>query len=272
MKTRSRVKRVLHWFSKRSVFVITTLFFAIVVLLFWFVIAGFTPDNERMIIGVAAITAFLAAISAIATLLQAVEIQKQRENLERPYVIAYFDGSSSGGLYLVIENSGNSPATDVNFNFEPSPIDFAGRPLNKISLFANPISFLPAGKVIRQIIDAGFRVLEEGKPTKFTVTAKYSSVFGDSFHDVIEHDLEYLKQSTLPPKTTEDHLKKISDELEKLTQLIKNAQGSTPFLIESPDQYSARIGRVRNNRVQHRSIIKIFYDIFNQFLSKIGGS
>src|SRR6266508_4633401 len=108
MKTKPRLKRVLQWFSKRSIFFITVLLFAITIILFWFMAAGFSPDNQGITIGIAAITAFLAAISAIATLLQAVEVQKQRESLERPYVTAYFDGTSSGAIYIVIENSGNS--------------------------------------------------------------------------------------------------------------------------------------------------------------------
>ena len=66
-------------------------------------------------------------------------------------------------------------------------------------------------------------VLEEGKPTKFKVTIKYMSIFGDSFSDLIEHDLEYLKQTTVPGKTVEDYLKKISEELGELTQAIKDA-------------------------------------------------
>lgn len=270
MKTKSKLKQALQWISKRSIFFITVLLFAITILLFWFLAAGFSPDNERMTIGIAAITAFLAAISAIATLLQAVETQKQRENLERPYVTAYFDGTSSGALYLVIENSGNSPAIDVCFNFDPPPIDFAGRHLNEVSLFSNPISFLPATKIIRQIIDAGYRFLEDGKPTKFKVAIKYSSIFGDTYDDLIEHDLEYLKQATVPGKTIEDHLKKISEELGELTQLIKNAQGSSPFLIETPAENSSRMNQLRNNRIELHGLRKVLQDIFTWFLSRLG--
>jgi hypothetical protein len=159
----------------------------------------------------------------------------------------------------------------LSFKFDPSPIDFAGRQLNEVSLFSSPISFLPATKVIRQIIDAGYRFLEDGKPTKFSVTIRYFSIFGDSFNDVIEHDLEYLKQATVPSKTVEDYLKKISEELEKLTQLIKNAQGSTSFLIETPAEYSSRMERLRNNHVEVHGMKKIFRDIFAWLLSKAGG-
>ena len=269
MKTKSRIKRTLQWISRRSVFVITVLLFAVVILLFWFLSAGFSPTNEQAIVGIAAITAFLAAVSAIATLLQAVEVQKQRENLERPYVTAYFDGTSSGAISLVIENSGNSPALDVTFIFDPSPVDFAKRPLNEVSLFSSPISFLPAGKVIRQIIDAGYRFLEEGKPTKFSIAIKYSSIFGDRFNDNIDHDLEYLKQATLPGKTVEDYLKKISEELERLTLHIKNAQGSTSFLVETPAEYSSRMQQLRNRQIEITGIKKLLHNILSWLLSRI---
>jgi len=259
MKTKSKIKRMLYWLSRRSIFLVTTLLFAIVIILFWFLSAGISPDNERTIIGIAAVTAFLSAVSAIATLLQAVEVQKQRENLERPYITAYFDGSNSGALYFVIENSGNSPALDVKFKFNPSPVNFAGIPLNEISLFANPISFLPAGKVIRQIIDASNRFLAEGKPLKYEISTTYSSVFGDSFDEIFEHDLEYLKQVTLPIKTVEDHLKDISKELGELTRLIKKAQGLNSFVVESPDEYSSRIEILQNKRNEQKGVKNIFH-------------
>ena len=191
--------------------------------LFWFLSDGFSPEKERVAIGIAVVSAFFSAISAMSSLIQAVETQKQRENLERPYITAYFDGSSSGALYFFIENSGNSPALDVSFKFNPSPIDFSGRPLNEISLFSNPISFLPTGKIIRQIVDASYRFLEDEKPLKYQVTIKYSSIFGDSFEHSYQYDLEYLKQVTLPRKNADDYLKDISIELGELTRLIKKA-------------------------------------------------
>jgi hypothetical protein len=269
MKTTSRIKRVLNWVSRRGVFLTIALLFAVVILLFWFIIAGFSPNAERTIIGIASITAFLSAISAIATLLQAVEVQKQRENLERPYITAYFDGTSSGALYFVIENSGNSPALDISFKFDPPPVDFRGTPLNEVSLFSNPISFLPTGKVIRQIIGASYKFLEDGNPTKFKVTIKYFSIFSDSFDQTIEHDLEYLKQVTLPRKTTEDYLKNISKGINELTIAIKNAQGLNSFLVETPHEYSSRVRLLRNEQVELFGVRKVLQKILVWLLSKI---
>lgn len=271
MKTKTKLKRIFHWLSRRSVFLVTTLLFAVVVILLWYLSAGFSPDKERIIFGIAAISAFLSAVSAISTLLQAVETQRQRENLERPYITAYFDGSSNGALYFVIENSGNSPAVDVTFKFTPPPVDYAGRPLNEISLFANPISFLPNGKVIRQIIGASYNFLEEGKPLKYEISTNYHSIFGDSFNESVEHNLEYLKQVTLPRKTADDYLQDISKELSELTRLIKKAQGLNSFVIESPDEYSSRMKSLRNRHEERKGIMKLLQDFLTWVLSKTNG-
>lgn len=269
MKTSSKTKRALRWVSRRSGLFVIVLFFAVVTLSFWFLFAGFSPNAERTIIGIAAITAFLSAISAIATLLQAVEVQKQRERVERPYIIAYFDGASNGAIYFMIENSGNSPASDVSFTFVPPPVDFSGRLLNEVSLFSNPISFLPTGQVIRQIIDAGHNFLENGRPTKFRVTVKYFSIFGDRFTETIDHDLEYLREVTLPRKTTEDHLEVIGKEISELTSLIKKAQGLNSFLVETPDEYSSRMKPLRNEHVEPNSANKVLQKILVWLVSKL---
>ena len=133
----------MYWFSQRSAVVITVLLFAVGTLLVFYLVAGFIPTREWVAIGISTIAVFFAAISAIANLLQAVETQKQRESQERPYIIAYFEGMSSGVICFVVKNAGNSPAKNITLQFDPPPVDFANRPLDKVSLFANPITFLP---------------------------------------------------------------------------------------------------------------------------------
>ncbi len=244
------LKLFLQWLSRRSVILIVILLLAVAVLLVWFISVGFSPNTEHVLIGIAAISAMLSMISAFANLLQAVEVQKQRQSEERPYVIAYFDGASNGAIYFVIENSGNSPAINVNFQFTPTPVDFANRPLNQISLFARPISFLPAGKVLRQIVDAGYRFLAEGKPTRFSICVNYTSIFHEAYQETLDYDLEYMRQATIPGKTAEDHLKIISEGLDKLVRLLEKAQGTSPLLIETLDQRGNRLKREREEMVE----------------------
>lgn len=243
------LKHFFQWVARRSVVIATVFLFALGALIL-FLVSGFVPISVEVSIGIAMISALFSAVSAFANLLQAVEVQKQRESQERPYVIAYFDAESNGVIYFVIENSGNSPALNVTVKFNPAPIDFGGRPLNQVSLFEKPISFLPAGKSLRQLVDVGHSFLADGKPTKFSVAISYTSIHHEIYRESTEHDLAYLKQATRPGKSVEDHLESISKELKDLVGLLKSARGMHSILVESPDQYHARlqraIGRRRN--------------------------
>lgn len=158
-------------------------------------------------------TAFFSLVSALANLIQASEAQKQRESSERPYVIAFFDGTSNGAMAFIVRNVGNSPAIGVQINCEPAPLDHLGRPINSLSVFSNPISFLPQEKELRQVINSTFRFFENEKHTEFKVTVKYESVYHVEFSDEFFHNLEFLRQLTLPPHTVEDYVKKVSEEI-----------------------------------------------------------
>lgn len=238
---RRRLKHAWQEIAKRGIFVIAILLLSISVLFTWFLVTGFSQSQTIIAVGIAAISALFAAISSIAGLMQATEVQRQRENQERPYVTAFFEGTNRGGLYLEIQNVGNSPAVDVTFKFEPEPIDYAGRKLSEISLFQKPISFMPQRKAYRQIIDLGSKFLAEGRPTKYRVRIVYSSVSGQLFDESTNFDLDYIKQSTLPGKTTEENLEDISKHLKDITDILKSARGMNSFLVETPDQYHARL-------------------------------
>jgi multidrug efflux pump subunit AcrB len=238
---KQRLKHLIQWLARRSIIIATLLFFALGALIISFLVSGFVPTSVELSIGIAAISALFSAISAFANLLQAVEVQKQRESQERPYVIAYFDAESNGVIDFVIENSGNSPALNVTVKFNPAPIDFSGRPLNQVSLFEKPISFLPVGKSLRQLVDVGHSFLADGKPTKFSVSLSYTSIHHEIYRESAEHDLAYLKQATRPGKSVEDNLEAISKELEGLARLLKGVCHGDSVLVESPDQYHARL-------------------------------
>ena len=104
-----------------------------------------------------------------------------REAQERPNVIAYFDPAANGVIYFVVNNSGNSPAVNVEVRFDdPAPIDFANRPLDQVSLFQKPITFLPPGQQFRQLVDVGHKLLADDRPTVFRTTVLYESVEHDT--------------------------------------------------------------------------------------------
>jgi hypothetical protein len=243
-------KHILDWISKRSIVFIVVLLFAVAVILIWFLITGFSQSQSIIAIGIAAVSAFFAAISSIAALLQAVETQKQREYQERPYVIAYFDGTNRGAMYFVIENKGNSPAVDVKFEFTPPPVDFAGRTFNEVSLFQKPINFLPHGKVYRQIIDVSHKFLAEGKPLEYKVQVFYYSVSGEYYADTTEFDLSYLKQATMSGGTIEENLEDISKSLKEIISFLKSVKGSNSLLVKTPDEYQSRLEELRNKKAE----------------------
>jgi len=242
-----KFRNIVRWIARRSVLIFTFLVIAIAVALIWLLVVS-VPFNVVVVsIGIAAVSAVFAAISAIASLVQAAEVQKQRESQEQPYVISYFDGANSGAICFVIENCGNSPAKNISIRFSPSPIDYAGRPLTEVSFFRDPIDFLPPGKKFRQIIDAGHRFFAEGKPTRFHTSLSYESIYNDSYNHSMEHDLEYLKQATLPEKSINENLSVISEQLKSLVEVFENAQGKLDrraFLVESLSNYQTRTRRV----------------------------
>ena len=215
-----KLKLFFQWLARRSTILFTALLFGGAIFFIWVLITGISFDEKTTTI-IATISIFFAAVSAFASLLQAVEAQRQREDQERPYIIAYFEAANNGAFYFVIENVGNSPAYELKIKFSPSPIDYANRPLNEISLFSNPITFLPSGKSIRQIIGGTSRFFEQNKPTEFSIDITYNSVYKELFTEKIVHNLEYLRHTTLPGKLTNDYLKEIS---EHMKNLVRNSE------------------------------------------------
>jgi hypothetical protein len=211
--------------SQRGVILVTVMLFGALALVAWLAMSKPSQPAQQGILAIAAVSAVFAAISAFGSLLQAVEVQRQRRLQERPYVAAYFDGDSNGFVSLVFENVGNSPATNVRLSFDPDPVDFRGRPLSQVSLFAYPVTFLPQGKRFRQLIDAGSRFLAEGTPTAFSITTRYESSDGQQFQETRHHDIAYMRQAINPPKTTEDWLKVVAENLKRLADTQQaNAQ------------------------------------------------
>lgn len=239
----NKLKGILSWLTQRSVIVISILIIGVGILLIWFISTG-SSSTENIAIGIASISAFLAAISAIANLLSAVEAQKQREKTERPYIQGYFDSGNSGVIYFTIQNFGNSPAIDVTIKFGLAPIDYAQRSLGDVSLFSKPISFIAPGQNYRQFVNVGFTLLAEGNPTKFDYTISYYSVSHQRFTERIETDLSYLKQATVPGKTIEEHLSSIHTDLDALVKDIRSMKGFDALRVESPDEESLRLERL----------------------------
>lgn len=237
-------RNLLQAISRRGALIIFALIIGIGVILTWFIVSGVTPTGVQVTIGIAAISAFFAAISSMSNLLQAVETERQRRNQDRPYVNAYFDTSSGSLITFVVENSGNSPAKNIHLKIDPAPVDYAGRKLSDVSFFSQPISFLPTGKKLRQIVDVGYRVLAEGKPVNFRVSARYESIYGETFRENTSQNLEYLRQTTAPGKSIEEGLGDITKELKELHTLLSRVEKFGALQVETPDQNRLRMEKM----------------------------
>ncbi|HRN50290.1 MAG TPA: hypothetical protein PLC52_04215 [Anaerolineales bacterium] len=159
-----------------------------------------------------------AALSSLFSLVQITEIQKQREASERPYIHAYFDDEYTGMLVFKVVNTGSAPALDVKITFDPSPRDYANRKLSTISIFSNPISFIPPGKEYRQLVIQGFNFFKKQRRRKFAVKTTYYSVSGKKYQENTVHDLSFLKHANLAPKQTDGYLKDLAEEHKKITR------------------------------------------------------
>jgi len=265
----NKIKGFLSWLGQRSVIIISVLIIGVGILLIWLISTG-SSSKENIAIGIAAISAFLAAISAIANLLSAVEAQKQRENNERPYIQGFFDTGNSGVIYFTIQNFGNSPAFDVTINFGVAPIDFANRPLGEVSLFSKPISFIAPGQSYRQLVNNGFTLLAEGKPTKFDYLICYYSGSHQKFTERIETDLAYLKQATVPGKNIEEHLSEIHKDLDSLVRDFRSVKGFGSLHVESPVEESLRIQRLMIDKKDRPLIQKKIIVILKRILKRMG--
>lgn len=228
-------------FRRNAPWIIGFVILVILGVLTWLVFAGFSQNSTWVAIGLAALASLFAAVSAVASLVQAFEAQKQREMSEQPYVMVYFDAAYGGFLYLVITNAGNAPAVDVKIKFDPGFHIHSGESINDISLFQNPISFLPPGMLHRQLLDASHRFLEKGKPTHFKAHLEYRPPAGEKIKDSIEYDLEYLRDSHLPSKTMDKSLAEVSEHLKNIHGLFQQIKRGESILVQTPEEYYNRL-------------------------------
>lgn len=151
-----------------------------------------------------ATTAILTAVYVIATIaivsmmvkanaLTQMNIQLSKELDQarlRPYII--FDIITEGSLfYLELRNEGLSPAVNIFVKISPEL-----NTKNRGSPFAfvhSPISFIAPQRKMKDFISAGWSFFEIHKNPKFRCDISYEDISGHKFQEVIELDLNYLK-------------------------------------------------------------------------------
>ena len=131
----------------------------------------------------AATWAALAAWATLAVLIatawfaasQIREARRLRHEGMRPFVVVDFDTAREPQfIYVTIENTGRTVATDVQVTFEPSlasAIDAEGT--QHVDFFQHVFPTLPPGKVLASLLDHAPARFNSDLPGRYTATVSY---------------------------------------------------------------------------------------------------
>jgi hypothetical protein len=178
-------------------------------------------------IGILILTTTFTGIGSIATFIQAAEIQRGREEGERPEIAVYMKPQNML-MYCVVENLGKLPARDITITFNPSPIKQDGGLLQDISLFSNKIPYLPPNEVYRRHLGASPAVLELNKKP-FEIIIQYNSTSGKKYKDSIVIDLSVLADANHPASTIQEELATMSKYLKQIVQVLEASTDDNSF-------------------------------------------
>lgn len=110
----------------------------------------------------------------------------------RPEIILDFE-FDDGTLFISLSNIGERPAHEVRTELTPPIRGLGGRqPMAELAVFRG-ITFFPAGKQIRFLLDAGALYFGRGEPLRVAARIRYSDDHGNNFDTVIQHDLEIYR-------------------------------------------------------------------------------
>ena len=118
-------------------------------------------------------------------------------------------------MFFRLSNTGGGPAETVSVTFDPSPVDFKGRPLSEHSLFKNPLPLLVPGQELKHFFQLGFNFSKPDVPARFSVTVSYAGQ-GEQYTETTVIDLAQYRDMTLPRPTAQESLANIAKTLETL--------------------------------------------------------
>jgi hypothetical protein len=150
------------------------------------------------------ISAIVATIVWLSTLVQIREMRKATEEANRPYVVVYYDIIKSNMVNLVIENLGNSLAKNVKLKSDSSIPFPLNRPLSETKLFKKGILNLPPNKKISAFVGMFGDLkqqLQENVFCEFRIHVKYcgwkSEIYQEEYDISLEHHSELLRWNEL---------------------------------------------------------------------------
>lgn len=164
-------------------------------------------------------TSLLTYVYVVITWSMVKQMILNRDLDRRPYVSVDIEFENAMG-YVVVQNHGLSPATNINITFLPELVATRNRKVSE-TLFAKPISFLPPGRTLRSFIDSGVALLHKDAPGEYTAKVEYSwSERRMDYNESCNINLNFYKwrlgsrASTL--KDVTDQLEKVSVSLDKI--------------------------------------------------------
>lgn len=169
-------------------------------------------------------TMVVLAVSGIIAFVQLGQARKLRKEQTRPYVILDFESQQSL-LDLVIQNIGSTPASDVEFGFDPkiaSSFDGSGRP-DRADWFIlkEGIPFLPPGREYRLLLDVGHQRAKTDLPNRYEVRVTYRDRAGKRFSERQVLDMSpFWGMEHVNRKSIHD----IAKELEELSKAVSSIE------------------------------------------------
>jgi len=197
------------------------------------------PDAVSPFVAVVAV--LISSVGSFGAWFTIREMQLDRAERNRPWVVVDFPGNSFGAIHCRVRNMGPGLARTVSLDFDPVPIDVMGNRLTDLSIFQTPMPILAPGAEVRQLFYFGSELFKEDVPRQFTVTVSYEGEAGFKGEGEFYIDLEQYRGHTLPPATVEEHLGKLEREIEKLVSHIRNVSPHGSLIVETFDEHGDRM-------------------------------
>lgn len=174
------------------------------------VLASTSPDHLASYATL--LSTFYAALSGVSAWLAVKAANEERRERSRPVVQPDCPISSSSEVFFRLTNTGGSAAENITLTFDPSPVDFNGKPLSANSLFQSAIPLLTPGQEIKHFFQMGFNFSKPDVPAVFNVRVEYRGK-GVEYAETRRIDLSIYRDMTLPRPTAQESLAAISKSL-----------------------------------------------------------
>jgi hypothetical protein len=136
-----------------------------------------TSGADQLIAWSTLASAIIVAIAAAFAWWQLHVARRVRGEETRPYVIIDVETRNDHLIWIVIHNSGLTPAHNLSFEFNPplqSTMDANREMRSRADFMAQTWPILPPGKRIETIFDSTVDLFKSGLPTRYEVTAHYT--------------------------------------------------------------------------------------------------